>query len=106
MKMCQGSRWRCDINENVKNSELDKQYDAWLCFFLFFIYIYLSYIFYFKEIKIIITKKKPQTQKYTDMKRTCHFQFCLTMSFKKQSSFFFCSTCLILEPGFFCFLYN
>ena len=86
--MCQGSRWRCDINENVKNFEPDKQYDAWLCFFLFFIYISFLYIL-FQKSKIMITKNKKQTQNDTDMKRTSHFQFCLTMSFKKQSSLFF-----------------
>ena len=76
--------------------------------FFFSLYIYLSYIFSFKESKIITkkTKTKKQTQKYTDMKRTSHFQFCLTMSFKKQSSLFFCLTCLKLEPGFFCLLYT
>ena len=58
MRMCQGSRGRCDINENVKNSELNKQYDTLLSFFLFFMYISFLYIFYFKESKIIITKKK------------------------------------------------
>ena len=72
-------------------------------FLSYIFYSILSYIFYFKESKIIITGKK--TQKYTDMK-TSHFQFCLTMSFKKQSSLFFYSTCLKLEPGFFCSLYN
>ena len=66
MRMCQGSRWRCDINENVKNSELDKQYDAWLCFF-FSLYIHLCYIFYFKESKIIITEKKTKTNKHKNI---------------------------------------
>ena len=60
-------------------------------FFLFCLYMYLSYIFYFKESTIITEKQKEKQiqKKYTDMKRTSHFQYCLTMSFKKQSSLFF-----------------
>ena len=72
MRMCQGSRGRRDINELVKNSEPDKQYDAWL-FFFFSLYMYLSYVFYFKEITIITTEKlkakqiqKKNTEIYLD----------------------------------------
>ena len=43
MRMCQGSRGRRDINEHVKSSEPDKQYDAWLFFFLLF-FIYVSFL--------------------------------------------------------------
>ena len=39
--MCQWSRGRRDINEHVKSSEPDKQYDAWL---LFFVFIYVSFL--------------------------------------------------------------
>ena len=63
MRMCQGSRGRRDINEYVKSSEQDKQYDAWLFFFFFFsLYMYLSYIFYFKESTIITTEKQKVKQ--------------------------------------------
>ena len=61
MRMCQGSRGRRDINEHVKNSEPDKQYDARLLFF-FSLYMYLSYIFYFKESTIITTEKQKAKQ--------------------------------------------
>ena len=61
--MCQGSRGRRDINEHVKSSEPDKQYDVWLfCFFFFSLYMYLSYIFYFKESTIITTEKHKAKQ--------------------------------------------
>ena len=46
MRMCQGLRGRHDINEHVKSSEPDKQYDAWLFFFLFFIYVSFLYILF------------------------------------------------------------
>ena len=59
--MCQGSRGRRDINEHVRNSELDKQYDAEL-FFFFSLYMYLSYIFYFKESTIITTTTTTTTK--------------------------------------------
>ena len=68
MRMCQGSRGRCDINEHVKNSEPDKQYDAWLLFFFFSLYMYLSYIFYFKESTIITTENNKQS-KYKKQKK-------------------------------------
>ena len=73
MRMCQGSRGRRDINEHVKSSEPDKQYDAWLFPFL---YMYLSYIFYFKESTIITEKQKSKTntKKNTEMWRASRFQ--------------------------------
>ena len=43
MRMCQGSRGRRDINEHVKNSEPDKQYDARLLLFFLYICIFLTY---------------------------------------------------------------
>ena len=61
MRMCQGLRGRRDMNEHVKNYEPDKQYDAWL-FFFFSLYMYLSYIFYFKESTIITTEKQKAKQ--------------------------------------------
>ena len=106
MRMCQGWRRRRDINEHVKNSEPDKQCDTWLLFFS--LHMHLSYIFYFKESTIITTEKQKQktnTKKHTDMKRISHFQYCLTISFQKQSSSFF-STCLKLAPVSSCSLYN
>ena len=51
MRMCQGSRGRRDINEHVKNSEPDKQYDAWL-FFFFSLYMYLSTYFILKKAQL------------------------------------------------------
>ena len=62
MRMCQGSRGRRDINEHVKNSEPDKQYDVWLFFFFFSLYMYLSHIFYYKESTIITTEKQKAKQ--------------------------------------------
>ena len=109
MRICQGLRWRCDINVNVKNSELDKQYDAWLCNF-FFIYVYLSYIIYFKESKIITTeKKKPNTKIYRheeDKSLPILLDYVLQETKFFLFFFFFFSICLKLEPVSFCFLYN
>ena len=62
--------------------------------------MYLSYIFYFKESTITTktkTKRKTNTKKYSDVKRTSHFQYCLTMSFKKQRSPFFVQLVLNLN---------
>ena len=62
MRMCQGSGGRRDINEHGRSSEPDKQYNAWLFFFFFSLYMYISYIFYFKESTIITTEKQKAKQ--------------------------------------------
>ena len=43
MRMCHGSRGRHDINEHVKSSEPDKQYDARLFSSFLYICIFLTY---------------------------------------------------------------
>ena len=93
MRMCQGSSGQRDINEHMRNSEPDKQYDAWLFFFLS-LYVYLSYIFYFKESAVITEKQKAkqiQNKKKTyrnveDKSLPILFDYVLPI---RQSSFFF-----------------
>ena len=70
MRMCQGSGGRRDINEHVKNSEPDKQYDAW-SFFFFSLYMYLSNIFHFKESTIITTENQKAKQYKKKMIQKC-----------------------------------
>ena len=103
--MCQVLRGRRDINEHVKSSEPDKQYDAWL-FFFFSLYMYLSYIFYFKESTIVTTEKqkkqknknktntKKNIQKYGGQVASSSIWLC---PFNKTKFFFFFFFQLVLK---------
>ena len=107
MRMCQGSRGRRDINEHVKSSEPDKQYDAWL-FFFFSLYMYLSYIFYFKESTIVTTEKQKAKQIQQKKKiyrnvegKTLPIVFDYVLPIRQSSpffSFFFFQPVLKLHP--------
>ena len=77
MRMCQGSRGRRDINEHVKSSEPDKQYDAWLFYFLLFIYVSFLHILFLRKYNYNNrkTKNAKQTKKEnTEMWRASRFQ--------------------------------
>ena len=105
MRMCQGSRGRRDINEHMKNS---------VVVFFFSLYMYLSYIFYFKESTIITTEK--QKAKQIQNKKTYRnveekllpILFDYVLPIRQSSPFFllFFSTCLKLTPVSSCSLYN
>ena len=76
MRMYQGSRGRRDINEHMKSSKLDKQYDVWLFFFLFFIYVSFLHILFQRKYNYNNRKKKAKQiqKKNTEMWRTSRFQ--------------------------------
>ena len=81
------------MNEHVGNSEPDKQYDAWL-FFFFSLYMYRSYIFYFKESTIVTTDKQRAKQNTTKNIQKCGGQVASNSiwrcpSNKTKFSFFF-----------------
>ena len=92
MRMCQGSRGRRDINEHVKSSEPDKQYDAWLFFCLFFIYVSFLYTLFQRKYNYNNrkTKRKTNTKKkyrnVEDKSLLIVFDYFLTI---RQSSPFF-----------------
>ena len=93
MRMCQESRGRRDINEHVKKSEPDKQYDAWLFFFLFFIYESFLYILFQRKYNYINRKTKSKTNTRKNIQK-CGGQVAsnivwLCPSNKTKFSFFF-----------------
>ena len=111
MRMCQGSRGRRDINEDVKNSEPDKQYDAWL-FFLFFIYVSFLYILFQRKYNYNNRKTKSKTntkKKYRNVEdKSLPILIDYILPIRQSSPFFsfFFLTRLKLTPVSSCPLYN
>ena len=92
--MCQGSRGQRDINKHVKSSEPDKQYDAWLFFFFFTLHMYLSYIFYSIESRIIKKKRKKRKtntkKEYRNVEdKSLPIVFNYVLPIRQSSPFFF-----------------